>query len=216
MSVKKLEKSPTRTWSCWAVVHSPISCDQAMMEIYKGFRQTNSETVQTYLQKWANVAKDAWGPSSGRTMSQASLLLKKICNGFNSTELAKLTVSIVISVPFQWTNLFDSLLQFQQRVKNTHPEQNVNTIQQKKARIPVWYRCRAAHYMRDCRTLVCRYCGQNHKHSDCAKYGQKTYCVKCKSKYHNDPANHRPKPTLNLGWFRSELGRARSDDLNQP
>ena len=30
------------------------------------------------------------------------------------------------------------------------------------------------------------------------------------------PANHRPKPTLNLGWFRSELGRARSDDLNQP
>jgi len=32
------------------VVHSPISRDQAMMDIYKGFCQTNSETVQMYLQ----------------------------------------------------------------------------------------------------------------------------------------------------------------------
>jgi hypothetical protein len=70
------------------VVHSPISRDQAMMDIYKGLRQTNSETVQSYLQKWHDVAWDAWGPRSGWTMSQASLLLKKICDGFNSTELA--------------------------------------------------------------------------------------------------------------------------------
>ena len=140
------------------VVQSPISRDQAMMDIYKGLRQTNSETVQSYLQKWRDVAEDAWGPSSGWTMSQASLLLKKICDGFNSTELAKLTASIVISVPFQWTNLCDTILQFQQRVKNTHPEQNVNAIQQKEARIPVCYRCGATHYMRDCKTLVCRYC----------------------------------------------------------
>ena len=115
------------------VVHSPISRDQAMMDIYKGLRQTNSETVQTYLQRWRDVAEDAWGPSSGWTMSQASLLLKKICDGFTSTELSKLTASIVISVPFQWTMLCDSVLQFQQRVKSTHPEQNVNTIQQKEA-----------------------------------------------------------------------------------
>ena len=45
------------------VVHSPISRDQAMMDIYKGLRQTNSETVQTYLQRWRDVAEDAWGPS---------------------------------------------------------------------------------------------------------------------------------------------------------
>ena len=95
-----------------SVVHSPVSQDQAMMDIYKGFCQTNSETVQTYLRKTRDVAEDPWGPSSGWTMSQASLLLKKICEGFNSTELSRLTASIVIAVPFQWTTLCDSVLQF--------------------------------------------------------------------------------------------------------
>ena len=123
------------------VVHSPISQDQAMMDIYKGFRQTNSETVQTYLQKARDTAEDAWGPSSGWTMSQASLLLKKICEGFNS---------IVITVLFQWTTLCDSVLQFQQRVKSSHPEQNVNAIQQREAKSPVCFKCGSPHYMCDC------------------------------------------------------------------
>ena len=113
------------------MVHSPISQDQAMLDIYKGFNQTSTESVQSILQKWRDFAEDAWGPSSGWTMSQASLLLKKICEGFNSTELARLTSSIVITVPFQWTTLCNSILQFQQRVKNIHPQQNVNAIQQK-------------------------------------------------------------------------------------
>ena len=172
------------------VVHSPISRDQAMMDIYKGFRQTNSETVQTYLHLWRDVAEDDWGPSSGWTMSQASLLLKKICDGFNSTELARLTASIVVTVPFQWTTLCDSVLQFQQRVKNTHPEQNVNAIQQKEAKPSVCFKCGMAHYVCNGRTLVCCYCRQNHKHSDCAKSRQKTYCVKCKSKYHNEEGHY--------------------------
>ena len=153
------------------VVHSPVSRDQAMMDIYKGFRQTNSETVQTYLQRTRDFAEDAWGPSSGWTMSQASLLLKKIYDGFYSTELARLTASIVITVPFQWTTLCDSVLQFQQWIKNSHLEQNVNTIQQKEARPPICFKCSSPHYMRDCKTLVCRYFGQNHKHSDCVKNG---------------------------------------------
>ena len=58
------------------VVHSPVSRDQAMRDIYKGFRKASSETVQSYQQRTRNVAEDAWGPSSGWTMSQASLLLK--------------------------------------------------------------------------------------------------------------------------------------------
>ena len=72
-------------------------------------------------------------------MSQASLLLKKVCDGFNSTELARLTASIVIT-------LCDSVLQFQKRVKNTHPEQNVNAIQQKEAKSPACYKFGGAHY----------------------------------------------------------------------
>ena len=176
------------------VVHSPVSRDQAMMDIYKGFRQASSESVQSYLQKVRDTAEDAYGPSSGWTMSQASLLLKKICEGFYSTELAKLTASILISVPFQWTNLCDSIIQFQQRVKSSQPEQNVNAIQQKQARAPVCFKCGAPHYMRDCSILVCRYCGQNHKHADCTKSGQKTFWVKCKSKYHKVQGHYKYAP----------------------
>ena len=55
------------------VVHSPVSGDQAMLDIYKGFRQTNSETVQTYLQKARDIAEDAWGPSSGWTICHRRL-----------------------------------------------------------------------------------------------------------------------------------------------
>ena len=118
------------------VVHSPILRDQAMMDIYKGFRQAISESVQSFLQRVRDTAEDAFGPSSGWTTSQASLLLKKICEGFISAELARLTASIVVSVPFQWTMLCDSILQFQQRVKTSNPEQNVNAIQQKEAKTP--------------------------------------------------------------------------------
>ena len=77
------------------VVQSPVSKDEAMMNIYKGFSQASSESVQSYLQRVCDTAEEAYGPSSGWTMSQASLLLKKICEGLNSSELAKLTVSIV-------------------------------------------------------------------------------------------------------------------------
>ena len=149
-------------------------------------------------------------------------MLKKICDGFSSTELARLTASIVVTVRFQWTTLCDSVLQFQQRVKNTHTEQNVNAIQQKEAKPPVCFKCGMAHYVRDCRTLVCRYCRQNHKHSDCAKSGQKTYCVKCKSKYHNEeghykfaPDNHKPRRSnINLIEVTSFLEGAISMDID--
>ena len=50
------------------VVHSPVSRDQAMLDIYKGFRQASSETVQSYLLRTRDVAEDAWGPSSGGDM----------------------------------------------------------------------------------------------------------------------------------------------------
>ena len=192
-----------------------------MLDIYKGFNQTSVESVQSFLQKWRDVSEDAWGPSSGWTMSQASLLLKKICEGFNSTELARLTASLVITVPFQWTTLCNSILQFQQRFKNTHPQQNVNAIQQKQVKPPTWFKCGAAHYVHDCRTLICCYCGEQHKHSDCAKNGQKTYCVKCKSRYHNveghfkfTPANQKPRRSdINLIEATSFLEGAISMDM---
>ena len=204
------------------VVHSPVSRDQAMLDIYKGFNQTSAESVQAFLQKWRDTAEDAWGPNSSWTMSQASLLLKKICDGFSSTELAKLTASIVITLSFQWATLCDSILQFQQRVKSTHPQQNVNAIQRKEVRPPTCFKCRAGHYVRECKTLFCRYRGGQHKHSDCTKSGQTTYCVKCKSKYNNVeghfkffPTNQKPRRSdINMIEATSFLEGAISMDMN--
>ncbi len=42
------------------------------MQIYKGFRQTSSESVQTFLQRVRDVAEEAYGTSSSWSMSQAS------------------------------------------------------------------------------------------------------------------------------------------------
>ena len=167
------------------VVHSPNARDDATMQVYKGFRQASSESVQAFLQRVRDTAEEAYGPSSSWTVSQASLLQKKICEGLISSELARLSASIVISVPFQWNILCDSIIQFQQRVKPTQSEANVHAVQQTQARSPVCFKCGASHYMRDCKVLVCKYCGQNHKHADCAKSGQKMFCSKCSSGYHN-------------------------------
>ena len=164
------------------------------MQVYKGFRQASSESVQAFLQRVRDTAEEAYGPSSSWTMSQASLLLKKICEGLNSSELAKLTASIVISVPFQWNILCDSIIQFQQRVKPAQPDPNVNAVQQTPTKTPVCFKCGLAHYMHECRILVCKYCGQNHKHADCSKTGQKTFCAKCKSRYHNTEGHFKYVP----------------------
>jgi len=54
------------------VVQSPVSKDEAMMNIYKGFHQASSESVQSYLQRVCDAAEEAYGPSSGWTMSSIS------------------------------------------------------------------------------------------------------------------------------------------------
>ena len=116
--------------------------------------------------------------------------------------------------------LCDSVLQFQQQVKTSYPEQNVNAIQQKEARSPTCFKCGSVHYMCDCKTSV--YCSQNHKHSDCIKNGQKTYCVKCKGKFHNQeghyrftPDNQKPRRSeINLIEATSFLEGAISMDTN--
>ena len=184
-----------------AVVHSPNARDDATMQIYKGFRQNNTESVQTFLQRVRDVAEEAFGPSSSWAMSQASLLLKKICEGLQSSELAKLTASIIVVVPFQWNTLCESILQFSQRVRVNNPETHVNAVQQPPSKSPVCFKCGAAHYMKDCRLLICKHCGLQHQHSECSRAGQRTFCSKCKSKFHNleghfkfAPDNVKPRP----------------------
>ena len=118
------------------LVHAPNSQDQAMMLIFKGMKQNSSETVQAFLQKWRDLGEDTYGPSSNWSMSQASLLLQKICQGMLSSDLSKLTATIVVTLPFQWNSLVDSILQFHQRVQAQQPPQGVHAIQQKESKPP--------------------------------------------------------------------------------
>ena len=129
-------------------------------------------------------------------MSQASLIMKKICEGLESSELSKLAASIIISIPFNWANLCDSVKQFKMRIKVPQHQQNLHAIAipPRERRKLVCYRCSADHLLKDCRELQCRYCGEQHKHADCAKSGQKMFCSLCKSTYHNNPGHFKYAP----------------------
>ena len=131
------------------LVHAPDSQDQAMMLIFKGMKQESSETVQAFLQRWRDLGEDAYGPSSNWSMSQASLLIQKICLGMQSSNLSKLTATIVVTLPFQWNFLVDSILQFQQRVQSHQP--GVNAIQQKESKPPTCYKWGGTHMLHDCK-----------------------------------------------------------------
>ena len=157
------------------VVHSPDSRDQAMMLLHNGINQSSTESVQTFLQRFRECGEETFGPSSNWTMSQASLIMKKICKGLNYTELSRLAASIVVTTPFNWSSICDSVKQFQQRVRTTHPQQNVHAIAvpQREKKTVACYRCGLDHFLKDCRVLVCRYCGGPHKHADCSRCGEK-------------------------------------------
>ena len=129
-------------------------------------------------------------------MSQASLIVKKIVEGLESPELSKLAASIVIQIPFSWSHLCDSIKQFRTRIKAPQHQQSLHAINmqpREKKRLKC-YRCSADHLLKECRELQCRYCGQPHKHTECAKSGQKMFCSLCRSTYHNDPGHFKYAP----------------------
>ena len=68
----------------------------------------------------------------------------------------------------------------------------------------VCYKCGGDHGVRNCRLIVCRYCGHDHQSTECVKKGQKTFCVKCKSKSHNVEGHFKFAPD-NLRQRRSDI-----------
>jgi len=132
-------------------------------------------------------------------MSQASLLVQKVRQGMLSSELSKMSSTIVVTLPFQWNSLVDSNLQFNQRVQARQPPQSVHAIQQREFKPPFCYKCGQKHLLRDFKVLFCKYCGGS---LSC----QPTFCNKCQSKFHNSdghfrhiPSNKAPRsPDINL------------------
>ena len=188
------------------LVHAPDSQDQAMMSIFKGMKQNSSETIQVFLQRWRDLGEDAYGPSSNWSMNQSSLMVQKICQGMLSSDISKMTSTIVVTLPFQWNSLVDSILQFNQRVQAQQPPQGVHAIQHRETKPPVCNKCGGNHMLRDCKVLFCKYCGGSHRNNACLLNGQPTFCTKCQSKFHNSdghfrhmPSNKAPRrPDINL------------------
>ena len=60
--------------------------------------------------------------------------------------------------------------------------------------MPCCWKCGKEHLLKDCRAIVCRFCGESHKHSECTRNGERTFCNICKSKFHNQAGHFRFAP----------------------
>ena len=89
----------------------PNHAEAALQVLYSGICQDHSESVTVYLERVRAIAEDAYGPATRWTVNQASLVITKIVNGLKKRDLAQLTSSYIISLPFNFPVFRDSVAQ---------------------------------------------------------------------------------------------------------
>ena len=100
--------------------NSPNHQEQALQQLYAGINQASADSVTIYLEKIRSIAEDAYGLATTWTVNQASLVLQKIVSGLKSRDLAQLTSSFVITLPFNYNRFQDVVTQFEMRLPS-HP-----------------------------------------------------------------------------------------------
>ena len=100
--------------------NSPNHQEQALQQLYSGINQASEDSVTVYLEKIRSVSEDAYGLATSWTVNQASLVLQKVVSGLRSKDLAQLTSSYVINLPFNFNSLRDCVVQYETRVPS-HP-----------------------------------------------------------------------------------------------
>ena len=96
--------------------NSPNHVELALQQIYAGLRQNGAESLPMLLERCRSVSEDAYGLCSTWNMNQTSMVLQKIVAGLKNKNLATLTSSIVIHLPFSFTQFRDTVNQFQTRL----------------------------------------------------------------------------------------------------
>ena len=101
--------------------NSPNHTELALQHLYGGIKQTTADSTSVFLEKVRSISEDAYGLSSTWTMNQTSTVLQKEVAGLRSKDLAQLTSSFVIVLPFNFNVFRDTICQFESRLPSTPP-----------------------------------------------------------------------------------------------
>ena len=90
-------------------------------------------------------------------------------NGLKNRDLAQLTSSYIISLPFNFTVFRDFVAQYEQQIPTQ--SSSVHAITNLRC-----YRCEGNHLLRDCRKLKCMKCGGPHTSNNCKVPSKELKC----------------------------------------
>ena len=113
-------------------------------------------------------------------------MIQKVVSGLKNRDLAQLTSSVVITLPFNFNNFRDIVTQFELRFPSPPPA--VHAISALKC-----YRCQGPHLAKECSLVSCFKCAGQHKTTQCKVPQNKLQCTKC-SMSNYTTARHREFP----------------------
>ena len=98
------------------LANSPNHQELALQQLYAGIKQASADSVTVFLEKIRNLAEDSYGLASTWTVNQTSTVIQKVVGGLRNKDLAQLTSSVVITLPFNFNNFRDTINQFELRL----------------------------------------------------------------------------------------------------
>ena len=119
-------------------------------------------------------------------MNQTSTVIQKVVGGLRNKDLAQLTSSVVIQLPFSFNKFRDIITQFELRLPS--PPLAVNAISAVKC-----FKCSGSHLARECSVVSCFKCAGEHKTVMCKLPQNKFHCSRCNMKNHTTEG-HRDLP----------------------
>ena len=133
------------------LANSPNHQELALQQLYAGIKQASADIITVYLERIRNIAKDAYGLATTWTLNQTSTVIQKVVGGLRNKDLAQLTSSVVITLPFNFNNFRDIVTQFELRLPSPPP--TVHAISALKC-----YRCQGPHLAQECSAVSCFKC----------------------------------------------------------
>ena len=164
----------------------PNHQELALQQLYAGIKQASTDSVTVFLEKIRNLAEDNYGLASTWTVNQTSTVIQKVVGGLRNKDLAQLTSSIVITLPFDFNNFRDIITQFELRLPSPPPA--VHAISAIRC-----YKCSGPHLAWDCSTVSCFKCAGTHKTVMCKVPKNKLHCSRCNMSNHTTEG-HRDLP----------------------
>ena len=159
------------------LTNAPNHQELSLKQLYAGIKQANADYVTVFLEKVRNISEYAYGLASTRTMNQTSTVIQKVVGGLRSKDLAQLTSSVVISLPFNFNNFRDIICQFELQLPSPPPA--VHAIGAIKC-----FKCGGAQLASECSVVSCFKCAGMHKTVMCKVPKNKLLKVSDGKPYH--------------------------------